>query len=158
MEETWSQFAARGSFFMDPENPKVIIRVGSPGDVGDVEMQDLLFTTKGPTAGAILDQWNIKAATKGSTGLWGMLPLSSMIVSRAQANQILTTDCHTRIGGALGTDLNPAECPAITTGTNPNCQAASLMMHITPMSSGYFEKMWLWVADHEIEYRTAPFR
>lgn len=71
--ETWSQFAARGSFFMDPENPKVMIRVGKPGDVGDVEMQDLLFTTKGPTAGAILVQWNIKAATKGSAGLWGML-------------------------------------------------------------------------------------
>jgi hypothetical protein len=26
------------------------------------------------------------------------------------------------------------------------------MMHITPAASGYFENMWLWVADHMIEY------
>ena len=26
------------------------------------------------------------------------------------------------------------------------------MMHITPKASGYFENMWLWVADHMIEY------
>lgn len=26
------------------------------------------------------------------------------------------------------------------------------MMHITSGASGYFENMWLWVADHMIEY------
>jgi hypothetical protein len=60
-------------------------------------------------------------------------------------------DCHVRIGGATGTELNPAECPALTDGTNTACGAASLMMHITPQASGYFENMWLWVADHLIE-------
>lgn len=39
----------------------------------------------------------------------------------------------------------------MTSGVNANCQGASLMMHITPKASGYFENMWLWVADHMIE-------
>jgi hypothetical protein len=38
-----------------------MLRVGRPGDVGSVELQDLIFTTQGPTAGAILVEWNIKA-------------------------------------------------------------------------------------------------
>lgn len=57
-----------------------------------------------------------------------------------------------RIGGASGTSLNPEECPAITNGINPNCQGASMMMHVTKDASGYFENMWLWVADHMVEY------
>lgn len=62
-------------------------------------------------------------------------------------------DVHARIGGATGTSLTPQECPALTAGTNPaSCQAASLMLHLTPEASGYFENMWLWVADHMIEY------
>jgi len=31
------------------------------------------------------------------------------------------------------------------------CIAASLMLHITPSSNGYFENMWAWVADHDID-------
>lgn len=65
---------------------------------------------------------------------------------------IFLLECHVRIGGATGTKLNPAECPPVTSGVNSNCAAASLMMHITPKASGYFENMWLWVADHLIEY------
>jgi hypothetical protein len=107
-----------------------MLKVGSPGAVGDVEMQDLLFTTRGPTAGAILVEWNIRAKTAGSAGLW---------------------DCHARIGGAIGTQLTPAECPPSTNSVNSGCSAASLMMHLTPSSSGYFENMWLWGADHLIE-------
>jgi hypothetical protein len=48
-----------------------MIKVGAEGEVGNVEMQDLLFTTKGPTAGAILVQWNIKASSNGAAALWG---------------------------------------------------------------------------------------
>ncbi|KAK0746794.1 pectate lyase superfamily protein-domain-containing protein [Schizothecium vesticola] len=128
--ELWSQFAARGPYFSDTSNPKVMLKVGSAGDVGTIEMQDLLFTTQGATAGAILVEWNIKAESPGAAGLW---------------------ECHVRIGGATGTQLNPAECPPVTSGVNSNCNAASLMMHITPKASGYFENMWLWVADHLID-------
>ncbi|KAJ0271070.1 hypothetical protein CBS470a_013331 [Colletotrichum nupharicola] len=35
-----------------------------------VEMQDLMFTTVGPTPGAILVEWNINADSQGSAGLW----------------------------------------------------------------------------------------
>ena len=54
-------------------HPRVMLQVGNPGDVGSVEMQDLIFTTKGPTPGAVLVRWNIKADKKGSAGLWGKL-------------------------------------------------------------------------------------
>lgn len=64
----------------------------------------------------------------------------------------LIIDVHARIGGAFGTSLTQTECPPLATGTNPvSCQAASLMLHLTPEASGYFENMWLWVADHLIE-------
>ncbi|KAK3505264.1 pectate lyase superfamily protein-domain-containing protein [Neurospora crassa] len=128
--EAWSQLVASGSYFSDASNPKVLIKVGNAGDIGNVEMQDLLFTTRGATAGLIVIQWNIQAATQGSAGLW---------------------DCHVRIGGATGTKLTPAECPPITSGVNAGCSAASLMMHLTSSASGYFENMWLWVADHMID-------
>jgi hypothetical protein len=42
-------------------NPKGLLKIGNAGDVGDVEMQDLLFTTRGATAGLILAEWNIQA-------------------------------------------------------------------------------------------------
>lgn len=65
---------------------------------------------------------------------------------------ILHLDCHARIGGATGTALTPKECPPSKSGIVEGCNAASLMMHITPKASGYFENMWLWVADHMIEF------
>lgn len=41
-------------------------RVGKRGDVGSVEISDMLFTVKGATAGAILMEWNIHESTQGS--------------------------------------------------------------------------------------------
>jgi hypothetical protein len=111
-------------------NPQVLVKVGQAGDVGSVEMQDLLFTTRGATAGLVLVEWNIEADAPGSAALW---------------------DCHARIGGATGTQLTPAECPAVTSGVDSGCSAASLMMHLTSTGSGYFENMWLWGSDHMIE-------
>lgn len=129
--ETWSQFAASGSNFADATNPRVMLKVGNSGDVGTVEIQDLILTTKGGTAGAILMEWNVKAESAGAAAIW---------------------DVHARVGGAVGTELTPDECPAITTGTNPaSCQAASLLFHQTAGSSGYFENMWMWVADHMLD-------
>ncbi|XWW99269.1 hypothetical protein V2A60_007278 [Cordyceps javanica] len=128
--ETWSQLAASGPYFADAKNPKVLIQVGNEGQTGTVEMQDLIFTTRGLTASAILVQWNLKAESPGAAGLW---------------------DCHIRIGGATGTKLTPAECPPVTSGVNQGCSAASLMMHLTKKASGYFENMWLWGADNMID-------
>lgn len=49
-----------------------MLQIGNRGDVGTVEIQDLILTTKGGTAGVVLMQWNVKAASPGSAALWGM--------------------------------------------------------------------------------------
>jgi hypothetical protein len=128
--ETWSQLVASGSYFEDALHPKVMLRVGTKGQVGDVEMQDLFFTTVGATAGAILVEWNLKASSPGSAALW---------------------DCHARVGGATGTKLTPKECPPVTSGIDQGCSAASLMFHLTSSGSAYLENAWFWGADHMIE-------
>ncbi|KAL2372532.1 hypothetical protein RJZ57_003006 [Blastomyces gilchristii] len=129
--EGWSQLVAFGPNFQDERNPRPLVRVGNDGDHGDVEIQDLLFTTKGPTAGAVLVEWNIKATCSGCAGMW---------------------DSHVRIGGATGTELTSTECPAITSGVNDDgCKSGSLMMHITRSASAYMENVWLWTADHDID-------
>jgi glucan 1,3-beta-glucosidase len=60
-------------------------------------------------------------------------------------------DSHFRVGGAKGSDLQLSDCPAGATSINTDCMAASLMMHITSSASGYFENVWLWVADHDLD-------
>ena len=52
-------------------HPRPLIRVGEANQRGDVELQDLLFTTKGQTPGVILVEWNIEASKPGSAGMWG---------------------------------------------------------------------------------------
>ncbi|KAK6542011.1 hypothetical protein TWF694_007782 [Orbilia ellipsospora] len=130
--EAWAQLVAEGPLFSNASDPRPMLRIGNPGDFGKVEMQDLLFTVKGPTAGVVLVEWNIMADDQGSAGMW---------------------DCHFRIGGAVGTALTSKECPALTGNatTSRECIAGSLMMHITPSASAYFENVWLWVADHVID-------
>ncbi|KAF7177443.1 hypothetical protein CNMCM7691_005696 [Aspergillus felis] len=126
--EAWAQLVAEGPKFSDPECMDNI--VGNKGDKGGVEIQDILVSTKGATAGAVLIEWNIKAHVAGAAGMW---------------------DTHVRIGGAAGTDLESAQCPASKTGVSQGCNAASLMMHITENASAYLENIWLWVADHDID-------
>ncbi|OBT71633.1 hypothetical protein VF21_09708 [Pseudogymnoascus sp. 05NY08] len=127
--EVWSQIVASGSYFADMKNPEVMVRVGSPGDVGSVEISDMLFTSIGALPGLVMLEWNIQEDAPGSAAMW---------------------DSHFRVGGALGTQLQAAQCPPTTTIKN-SCIAASMMMHITSSSSGYFENVWAWVADHDID-------
>jgi hypothetical protein len=129
--ETWSQFAANGAKFGDATKPVPMFKVGNDGDVGSVELQDLILTSKGPTPGLIVMQWNVAARSAGAAALW---------------------DVHVRLGGASGTSLTPSECPPTRSGTNPaRCQVASMLLHVTKKASGYFDNMWLWVADHMID-------
>ncbi|PGH08809.1 hypothetical protein AJ80_07768 [Polytolypa hystricis UAMH7299] len=129
--ECWPQLMAIGTKFEDAQNPRPLFRVGErSGVVGSVEIQDLLFTSRGLTAGLVAVEWNIQADGQGSAGMW---------------------DSHVRLGGATGTELTSAKCPASKTGTNEGCSAGALMMHITSEASGYFDNMWLWTADHDID-------
>lgn len=50
-----------------------MLRVGNDGDVGMIEMQDLIVLTQGGTAGAVLIEWNIRAGAQGSAALWGKI-------------------------------------------------------------------------------------
>ncbi|KAL4893184.1 pectate lyase superfamily protein-domain-containing protein [Aspergillus ambiguus] len=129
--EAWAQIVASGSNFGNPRNPRPMLRVGNTGDTGSVEMQDLIFTTLSATPGLILVEWNLRADSHGSAGMW---------------------DCHARLGGATGSDLMSANCPASSTSGNGNpCKVGSLMMHLTESGSAYVENMWLWVADHDLD-------
>ncbi|PNP39417.1 hypothetical protein TGAMA5MH_08623 [Trichoderma gamsii] len=126
--EGWSQIMATGSNFADPDKPLVMVRVGNKGDVGSVEIQDMLFTVQGSTAGCILMEWNIAESSQGSAMMF---------------------DSHFRVGGAQGTNLQLAQCQDAAPGSG--CDAASMLLHLTPNSSGYFENIWAWVADHDLD-------
>jgi hypothetical protein len=121
---SWSQIQASGAYFADMARPQVVVRVGNKGETGVLEIVDMLFTVKGPTAGAIMIEWNVAGSSPGAAGMW---------------------DSHVRIGGGIGTDLDVQTCPKF--GFNEKCIAASLMLHVTRQASGYFENVWTWVAD-----------
>jgi glucan 1,3-beta-glucosidase len=132
--EMWPLLMAAGtSNFQDQLNPKPMLRVGQPGDVGTVEISDFMIETKGPQPGAILMEWNVDGSSKGSTGLW---------------------DVHFRVGGSAGTDLQSDRCsktPEVDTSVNPQCIGAWMLMHVTQSASIYMENTWLWVSDHELD-------
>uniref|UniRef100_L2FRZ3 Glucan-beta-glucosidase n=1 Tax=Colletotrichum fructicola (strain Nara gc5) TaxID=1213859 RepID=L2FRZ3_COLFN len=108
--EVWPLLMANGEAFKDQANPKVMLRVGKPGDVGTFEMSDIIVQTQGPQAGAILMD---------------------------QGTQLQSDKC--------------AKNPNVTHAANPECIGAYMLTHITAESSGYFENVWWWVADHELD-------
>ena len=64
-----------------------MLQVGSAGDVGTVQLQDLLFTGVGATAGAILVEWNVAASSPGAAGMWDVGPLILFETSFLRLNQ-----------------------------------------------------------------------
>lgn len=121
-----------GGFFNDMNNPKPVVKVGNPGQSGQVELTDFIVSTQGRQAGAVGIEWNL--ATPGTpSGMW---------------------DVHVRIGGFAGSNLQVSQCPK-TPGNpaiNQNCIAAYMLMHVTPSATGlYMENTWLWTADHDID-------
>ncbi|KAH7354209.1 pectate lyase superfamily protein-domain-containing protein [Plectosphaerella cucumerina] len=128
--QAWSQIMATGSKFQDADSPHVAVRVGRKGQAGVVEIQSLMLTVKGPTAGAIMMEWNVHETTQGSAGLW---------------------DTHFRVGGAAGSDLTVNRCPKLSGSVKKECIAASLMLHLTETSSAYLENVWMWTADHDFD-------
>ncbi|GAO17591.1 hypothetical protein UVI_02050750 [Ustilaginoidea virens] len=127
--EVWSQIVASGSFFTDMKNPRPMVKVGDPGDSGTVEISDMLFTSIGALPGLVMMEWNVQAKEQGSVGIW---------------------DAHFRVGEAYGSELQVAQCPKVASIPSV-CVAAALMLHITPQSNGYFENVWAWVADHDLD-------
>lgn len=131
--EIWPVLMASGTAFSDEKNPIPMIQVGQAGDVGSVELSDLILTTKGPAPGAILMEWNVQQASQGSTGMW---------------------DVHFRVGGAAGTELQSDTCaknPDATTTPNSECFGAFLLLHVTKNATLYNENSWYWVSDHDLD-------
>ncbi|CEI63499.1 unnamed protein product [Fusarium venenatum] len=128
--QAWSQIMGKGSNFQNELKPRAVVQVGRRGDVGIIEIQDIMFTVNGATAGAVVVEWNAREATQGSVGLW---------------------DSHIRVGGAAGSDLQYTNCPKLFGSVNPKCKAASTLFHLTPGSSAYLENAWNWVADHDLD-------
>ncbi|KAI1295256.1 exo-1,3-beta-D-glucanase [Xylaria venustula] len=127
--EVWSQLVAYGDFFANETDPQPMLQVGLPGDTGIIEISDMLFTSIGALPGLVLVQWNIAADEQGSAALW---------------------DAHFRLGGADGTKLQVSECP-MGAAIQESCIAASMMLHIPSWGNGYFENMWAWIADHDLD-------
>ena len=131
--ETYPVILSSGPFFNDIQNPKPVIQVGNPGDTGHVEWGDMIVSTQGTQAGAILIEWNLSSPAASPSGIW---------------------DVHTRIGGFTGSQLTVNECPKSPGNgdVNAKCIAAYMSMHITPSASGlYLENNWFWTADHDID-------
>jgi len=122
----WSQIQGSGFYFSDMQNPKVMVRVGNRGEIGTMEITDMMFSVRGATAGAIMVEWNVAAVSQGAAAMW---------------------DSHFRVGGAIGSDLDLSTCPKFS--NNAECIAASLMLRVTSQANGYFENVWVWVADHD---------
>lgn len=133
--EIWPLIMAAGnSSFKDQTNPKPVFQVGQAGDVGAVEMSDLVFETAGPQPGAIMVEWNVAESSQGAAGMW---------------------DVHFRIGGSAGTQMELDTCaknPNVTNNpVNPDCMGAFLLLHVTQQATAYLENTWYWAADHSLE-------
>ncbi|KAJ7207671.1 pectin lyase fold/virulence factor [Mycena rebaudengoi] len=127
--QMFSVIMGAGPKFANQNSPTPVLRVGNPGDEGAVEISDMVITTQGGAAGAIGIEWNIKESSQGSAGMW---------------------DVHVRLGGTKGTNINVANCPAGSTDVS-KCASAFLGIHITSSGSGYFENVWVWNADHDLD-------
>lgn len=72
--ECWPSLMATGINYQNAKSPHVLFRVGKKGgEVGHVQIQDLLFTTIGATSGLVAVEWNIAVGvpTTGSAAMWG---------------------------------------------------------------------------------------
>ena len=173
--ESYSVIMSSGKSFADIRHPKPVVRVGQPGEVGNVEWSDMIISTQGSQAGAVLIEWNL-ASLEDKSGMW---------------------DVHTRVGGFAGSNLQNADCPATvnsdapskSTATSSNttvptlwkssfqnsslagwnstipllphtnssnasssCMGAFMSMRITESATGlYMENVWLWTADHDLD-------
>ncbi|KAI8826336.1 glucan 1,3-beta-glucosidase [Chytriomyces cf. hyalinus JEL632] len=127
--EAWPIIMAKGAAFQNPTAPVPVFQVGNVGDVGSVEISDLMFETSGAQPGAILIQFNMKPSSPGATGMW---------------------DVHGRVGGTVGSHLQQAECLHGSLNYE-SCSGPFLMMHITKSAGVYIENSWMWTADHDLD-------
>ncbi|KAF9458677.1 glycoside hydrolase family 55 protein [Collybia nuda] len=129
--EAWAVIAGSGAAFQNQDSPQPVVKVGDVGSCGVVEITDVIFSTIGPAAGAIVVEWNVREpeGQQGAAGMW---------------------DSHIRLGGSTGTNLELASCPPGSQNID-TCTAAFLALHLTDGSSAYLEGTWVWLADHDLD-------
>lgn len=124
--EAWSVISGYGDAFKQPSNPRAVVRVGNPGDVGVIEIQDMRFSVAEILPGAIVLEINAAGSQPGDVGLW---------------NTVVT------VGGTAETSVSN-----VCTSQDPkDCMAAFMVMHLTKTSSAYIENFWGWTADHNLD-------
>ncbi|KAJ5101342.1 Pectin lyase fold/virulence factor [Penicillium alfredii] len=124
--EAWSVISGYGDAFRDANNPRAVVRIGNPGDVGVIEIQDMRFTVAEILPGAKVVEINAAGSEPGDVGLW---------------NTAVT------VGGTADTSISN-----VCTSQDPkDCMAAFMVMHLTPSSSAYIENFWGWTADHNLD-------
>ncbi|KAK0736744.1 pectin lyase fold/virulence factor [Apiosordaria backusii] len=124
--QAWSTIVGFGSYFKDSNNPKPIVQVGKPGDVGTAQISDMRITVGDVLPGAILLQFHMKGNVPGAVAIWNTL----VTVGGTRGAQPLTDTC---------------------TSSSNQCRAAFLGIHFAAGSSVYLENVWNWVADHIAE-------
>ncbi|TFK19768.1 glucan 1,3-beta-glucosidase [Coprinopsis marcescibilis] len=131
--EAWTVLAGTGPRFQNQRAPRPVFKVGNPGDIGVVEITDIVFQTVGPTAGAIVVEWNVRepVGKQASAGMW---------------------DSHIRTAGTAGTNLEADRCPKDGSGGYEPCFAAFLSLHITKKATIYLEGAWVWLSDHDLDF------
>ena len=68
--ETYPVIMSSGNFFADINNPQPVVRVGLPGEAGSIEWSDMIVSTQGHQAGAVLFEINLAASSSNPTGVW----------------------------------------------------------------------------------------
>ncbi|KAH9839344.1 exo-beta-1-3-glucanase [Rhodofomes roseus] len=132
--EAWSTIVGYGSSFENYNAPQAVVQVGeNSGDEGVAEITDMIFSTQGPTAGAIVVEWNVHDPSdeQGAAGTWD------------------TYIMLLRTGDV--TDLQAAQCPSGTSPSDNSCFAAYIGLYITSGASAYLEGLWVWLADHDLD-------
>ena len=131
-----------GPNFSDINAPRAVVQIGNQGDPKSVELSDIIVSTQGGTAGAVLIQYNLNPPAGPSSTLAEMPPSGLW-------------DVHTRIGGFAGSNLQLADClktPDAVVHGDAKCVAAWMSFHVTKKAGNlYMENNWFWVADHDIE-------
>ncbi|KAF8310396.1 beta-1,3-glucanase [Clavulina sp. PMI_390] len=128
--ELWSNIVASGSKFASASSPHVAVQVGSAGDTADTEISDIVFTTTSGMAGAIVLEWNVGGGSQGAAAMW---------------------DSHVRLGGYKGSGIQVSNCGTSTSHPTSTCTSSYLAVHLTSTSSAYFENVWVWAADHDLD-------
>ena len=88
--EAFPIIMSSGRFFADVNSPQPVVQVGRPGDKGSVEWSDMVVSTQGSQAGAILIEINLESPSGSPSGLWdvhtriGTQPFSPMVSQLTQ--------------------------------------------------------------------------